>query len=96
VIVTNGYAQPGEFSILLSLEILIGAAVAGFGSLWGVLVGAAFIGLLPTVSTDVPIVGSNHGRDVVFGLIVIFVILALPNGFAGLLARLAHRRAGLD
>jgi branched-chain amino acid transport system permease protein len=94
VIVTNGYAQPSEFSILLSLEILIGAAVAGFGSLWGVLVGAAFIGLLPTVSTDVPIVGSNHGRDVVFGLIVIFVILALPNGFAGLLARLAHRRAG--
>jgi branched-chain amino acid transport system permease protein len=96
VIVTNGYAQPSEFGILLSLEILIGAAVAGFGSLWGVLVGAAFIGLLPTISTDVPIVGSTHGRDVVFGMIVILVMLALPNGFAGLLGRLAQRRAGLD
>ena len=94
VIVTNGYAQPSEFSILLSLEILIGAAVAGFGSLWGVLLGAAFIGLLPTVSTDIPVIGSNHGRDVVFGLIVILVMLALPNGFAGLVGRLAHRRAG--
>jgi branched-chain amino acid transport system permease protein len=94
VIVTNGYAQPSEFSILLSLEILIGAAVAGFGSLWGVLLGAAFIGLLPTVSTDIPVIGSSHGRDVVFGLIVILVMLALPNGFAGLVGRLAHRRAG--
>jgi branched-chain amino acid transport system permease protein len=94
VIVTNGYAQPSEFSILLSLEILIGAAVAGFGSLWGVLLGAAFIGLLPTVSTDIPVIGSNHGRDVVFGLIVILVMLALPNGFAGLVGRLANRRPG--
>jgi branched-chain amino acid transport system permease protein len=96
VIVTNGYAQPSEFTILLSLEILIGAAVAGFGSLWGVLVGAAFVGLLPTVSTDVPVIGSGHGRDVVYGLIVILVMLVLPNGFAGLLGRLAHRRAALD
>lgn len=96
VIVTNGYAQPSEFGVLLSLEILIGAAVAGFGSLWGVLVGAAFVGLLPTISTDVPVVGSSHGRDVVFGIAVIGVMLALPNGFAGLLGRLAARRGGLD
>jgi branched-chain amino acid transport system permease protein len=93
VVVTNGYAQPSEFGVILSLEILIGAAVAGLGSLWGVLIGAIFIALLPTVSTDVPVVGSTHGRDVVFGLIVIGVMLALPNGFAGLLGRLAARRA---
>ena len=39
VLATNGFAQPNEFGILLSLKILIGAAVAGLGSLWGVLVG---------------------------------------------------------
>jgi branched-chain amino acid transport system permease protein len=93
VLVTNGFAQPNEFGVLLSLEILIGAAVAGLGSLWGVLVGALFIGLLPTVSAGVPLVGSAHGQDVVFGLIVILIMLALPNGFAGLLARVARARA---
>jgi branched-chain amino acid transport system permease protein len=93
VLVTNGFAQPNEFGVLLSLQILIGAAVAGLGSLWGVLVGALFIGLLPTVSADVPLIGSTHGQDVVFGLIVIAIMLALPNGFAGLLARLAQARA---
>jgi branched-chain amino acid transport system permease protein len=91
---TNGFAQPSEFSILLSLQILIGAAVAGLGSLWGVIVGAAFVGLLPTISTSVPVIGSAHGQDVVFGVIVIAVMLLLPTGFAGLLQRLGRLRPG--
>ena len=52
VLVTNGFAQPNEFGVILSLQLLIGAAVAGLGSLWGVLAGAAFIGLLPTISAE--------------------------------------------
>jgi branched-chain amino acid transport system permease protein len=88
VLATNGFAAPDEFTIVLSLQLLIGAAVAGLGSLWGILAGAAFVGLLPAVSTDVPVIGSEHGQDVVFGAAVILVMLLLPDGFAGLLARL--------
>jgi branched-chain amino acid transport system permease protein len=90
VLATNGYAQPNEFAVLLSLKLLIGAAVAGLGSLWGVLVGAIFIGLLPQVSSSVPLVGPAHGQDVVFGLVVILVMLLLPNGFAGLPGRISR------
>jgi branched-chain amino acid transport system permease protein len=93
VIHTNGFAQPNEFGVILSLQILIGAAVAGLGSLWGVLFGALFVGLLPNLSTSVPLIGSSHGQDVVFGLIVIAIMLLLPNGVAGLLARVARLRA---
>jgi branched-chain amino acid transport system permease protein len=88
VLATNGFASPDEFSIVLSLQLLVGAAVAGLGSLWGILAGAAFVGLLPSVSTNVPVIGSDHGRDVIFGAAVILVMLALPDGFAGLLMRL--------
>jgi branched-chain amino acid transport system permease protein len=88
VLATNGFAQPSEFDVFLSLEILIGAAIAGLGSLWGILAGAAFVGLLPQISTSVPVIGAQHGRDVVFGAAVILVMLLLPDGFAGLLARL--------
>jgi branched-chain amino acid transport system permease protein len=88
VLVTNGFAQPNEFGVLLSIEILVGAAVAGLGSLWGVVVGAIFIGLLPEISASVPLIGSRHGQDVVFGLIVVVIMLVVPTGFAGLLARL--------
>jgi hypothetical protein len=34
------------------------------------------------------VIGSDHGRDVVFGSAVVLVMLLLPDGFAGLLARL--------
>jgi branched-chain amino acid transport system permease protein len=88
VLATNGFAAPDEFGIVLSLQILVGAAVAGLGSLWGILAGATFVGLLPAVSSSVPVIGSAHGRDVVFGAAVILVMLLLPAGFAGLLARL--------
>jgi branched-chain amino acid transport system permease protein len=93
VLGTNGFAQPSEFGIILSLQILIGAAVAGLGSLWGILAGAAFVGLLPTISSDVPVIGSTHGQDVVFGLIVIIVMFLLPNGVAGRLEWLRALRA---
>jgi branched-chain amino acid transport system permease protein len=91
VLATNGYAQPDEFSIALSLYILIGVAVAGLGSLWGVPVGAAFVALLPNISTSAPLIGKPEGQEVVFGLVVILVILLLPNGFAGLLQRIVQR-----
>ena len=84
VLATNGFAQPNEFTLFLSLELLIGAAVAGLGSLWGVPIGAMFIALLPTLSASTPVIGSAHGQDLVFGLAVILVILLLPTGVAGL------------
>ena len=88
VLATNGFAQPSEFDVFLSLELLIGVAIAGLGSLWGILAGAAFVGLLPQISTSVPVIGAQHGRDVVFGAAVILVMLLVPDGFAGLLARI--------
>jgi len=88
VLATNGFAQPSEFDVFLSLQLLIGVAIAGLGSLWGILAGAAFVGLLPQISTSVPVIGAEHGRDVVFGAVVILVMLLLPDGFAGLLARI--------
>ena len=88
VLALNGFANPSEFDVFLSLQILIGAAVAGLGSLWGILLGAAFVGLLPQVSTSVPVIGAEHGRDVVFGAAVILIMLLLPDGFAGLLSRI--------
>jgi branched-chain amino acid transport system permease protein len=88
VLATNGFAAPDEFGVVLSLQLLVGAAVAGLGSLWGIFAGAAFVGLLPAVSSSVPVIGSDHGRDVVFGAAVVLVMLVLPGGFAGLLTRL--------
>ena len=80
--------------------VVLGAGAAAIGTVLSatartqvagfilVVLGLAFVGLLPTVSSSVPVIGSAHGRDVVFGAAVILVMLLLPDGFAGLLARL--------
>jgi branched-chain amino acid transport system permease protein len=91
-----GYVNSDTFSISFSLNILIGAAVAGLGSLWGVAAGAAFIALLPNISDNISFIGTGHD-SVVVGIVVIVVVLLLPTGVAGLLQRvfvgLGGRRA---
>ena len=85
-------AQPDEFSLLLSVELLIGAAVAGLGSLWGVLPGALFLYYLRVGAqgTSIGFLNSHkYAAPVLQGLAVILVMFVLPTGFAGLLRRLA-------
>jgi ABC-type branched-subunit amino acid transport system permease subunit len=43
------------------------------------------------LSSSAPLIGSSHGQDVVFGLIVVLVMILLPNGFAGLLRAIDSR-----
>ena len=97
VLANLGFVNSDTFSISFSLNILIGAAVAGLGSLWGVGAGAVFIALLPNISQNAPLIGQGHD-PVVVGVVVILVVLLLPTGFAGLVHRLvlslAARRHG--
>ncbi len=89
------FVNPDVFGLTLSLYILIGAVVGGLGSLWGVLVGAAFVQLLPIGLT------SSHGLSsqsvpVIFGAIVIVVMALVPRGAADLLrivAALSSRKS---
>lgn len=77
------FANPDTFPILLSLQILIGAAVGGLGSLWGIAAGALFVELLQLKAQEI----SKQAPAVVYALVLIGVMLLLPTGFAGLLRR---------
>jgi branched-chain amino acid transport system permease protein len=63
--------------------------VGGLGSLWGVLVGAAFIQLLPIALTTSHI-SSSQSVPVIFGAVVIGVMALLPLGAANLLRVALH------
>jgi branched-chain amino acid transport system permease protein len=79
---------PGTYPIILSLYLLIGAVVAGLGSLWGVAAGALFIQYLPTLSGEVW--SAPGAPDVAYGVLLILVVLLLPFGVGGLLRRVAE------
>jgi branched-chain amino acid transport system permease protein len=79
------YVTPGTFPIVLSLYLVIGAVVAGLGSLWGIAAGALFIQYLPALSSHVST--QSGAADVARGVILIAVVLLLPLGVGGLLRR---------
>jgi branched-chain amino acid transport system permease protein len=83
-VLVNNFVNPDVFGLTLSLYILIGAVVGGLGSLWGVLVGAAFVQLLPIGLTSSQVV-SSQSVPVIFGAIVILVMALIPRGAADLL-----------
>jgi len=85
-VLVNNFANPDMFGLQLSLYILIGAVVAGLGSLWGVLVGAVFVELLPIALTTSN-VSTSQLVPVIFGAVVIAVMAVLPLGAADLLHR---------
>jgi branched-chain amino acid transport system permease protein len=88
-VLVNNFVNPDVFGLTLSLYVLIGAVVGGLGSLWGVLVGAAFVQLLPNALTTGHVV-SSQAVPVVFGAVVIGVMALLPLGAADLLRAALH------
>jgi branched-chain amino acid transport system permease protein len=76
----NSYISPDVFGLTLSLYLLIGMAVGGLGSLWGVIVGAAFVQLVPIGLSDTGALHAAQAAPVVFGLFLIVVMVAFPGG----------------
>jgi branched-chain amino acid transport system permease protein len=81
-------ANPGSFPVQLSIYLVVGLAVAGLGSLVGVLAGAAFV---EYVQVYAPSIKNSPGvPTVAFGVALVLVMFVLPGGLAGLLRRLRH------
>ncbi|MGW7463972.1 branched-chain amino acid ABC transporter permease [Streptomyces xantholiticus] len=78
-----GFVSPDSFSINLSITLLAGLVVGGLASVYGPLLGAAFVMYVPNLAQDI----SPAAPGVVFGLLIIAVMYLAPTGLAGLAAR---------
>lgn len=81
---------PNGFSFGRVVDMLVYAVVGGTGSIFGPLIGAAFLTVLPEVLREVgPMVGLPPGplRLFVNGTVLLLVILFLPNGIVSLPSR---------
>jgi branched-chain amino acid transport system permease protein len=56
--------------------------VGGIGTTWGPVVGAILIGTLPEVLT-----AFKDYREIVYALVLLFILLFAPRGVIGLVAR---------
>jgi len=84
-----GIINPGEFSPLNSIELVVWVAVGGRGTLVGAVVGAVVVNFAKTFFT-----GFAPEIWLFFlGALFIFVTIFLPQGIVGLLKQLAENKA---
>ena len=78
----QSYVHPDTLGLEALVVTLTMVVVGGLGSLGGVLIGTAAMGLLPEILRDVAVM-----RELIYGLILILSVVFMPRGLAGLILR---------
>ncbi len=82
-----GIINPGEFSPLNSIELVIWVAIGGRATLYGAVLGAILVNYGKTVFTGL----MPDSWLFMLGALFVLVTLYLPNGIAGILRRFQRR-----
>jgi branched-chain amino acid transport system permease protein len=77
---------PGAFGFTVSISILSMVIVGGVGSLWGVIVAAVFLTLLPEFSRVI-----NDYKLLLYGALIVLTMRFAPDGLAGIVTSLSSR-----
>lgn len=89
----TAYVAPDSFAIFVSIFMLVGAIVGGVGTIPGAVVGAAFIQFVPNIADGI----SKSAPSAIFALFLIASIFLMPDGFVGLVRKIARNvRRRLD
>jgi len=85
------YIDPGAFTSVQSLSFVVMNVIGGMSSLLGAVIGALFIVTLPELLR-----GYVEMQQVMFGVILIIVMAAIPGGLVELAARARQLAASLS
>lgn len=79
------FISPETFDVHASIFILTMVLIGGIGTLWGPLLGAAVLILLPEALRFLPLDSATLGplRQIVYGAILVAFCFARPRGLAG-------------
>lgn len=75
------YVAPDSFDVFLSITLLTGIVIGGFGTIAGPIYGALFIQFVPNWAQDI----SKAAPWAIFGLFLIGFMYVMPRGIAGFL-----------
>lgn len=71
----SGFINPGIANFMMSVEVVTMVVLGGMASIWGSVIGAALLGLLPQL-----LAGLEGWDTVVFGLILGITVIFMPRG----------------
>jgi branched-chain amino acid transport system permease protein len=82
----QGVISTDSFGTDLSIGIFLMLLLGGVDSIWGALIGAAVYVALPRLLS-----GIEHYSSIVYGVLLLVVVLAVPGGIAAAVRRLPRR-----
>jgi branched-chain amino acid transport system permease protein len=86
-----GFISPRSFDVLVSLNVWLFVAFGGRGTVLGPVLGAAVLAPIPYLLQEL-----QAAKDILSGVLIIVVTLALPGGIVGeLMRRRARHRAAI-
>jgi branched-chain amino acid transport system permease protein len=83
-----GYVGPGSYNFALSVQMLFGLVVGGMNSIAGAIIGGVVLQFLPGLVADL----GKGLSALLYALLLIIAMVAMPTGIAGAVTRLAGRR----
>ena len=85
----QGVISPDTFGIDLSIGIFLMAILGGLGSMWGVVIGAAFYVFVPQYLQSF-----SQYQNIMYGGLLVVILILLPEGLVGVVARIRDLRRG--
>lgn len=85
-------ADPGSFDLFQAIQVLVMVVLGGMYSVWGAVAGAVFMSVVPeAIQRLIPSAQAGQIEQVVFGLVLVVVVVARPDGLVGVVTQLVAR-----
>jgi branched-chain amino acid transport system permease protein len=85
------FAQPGQWSLLMSIQFIAAVIVGGMGTVAGPILGSAVVFALPTLLKNLPFIPSDGTvsdlSSIAYGLLIVAFLVLEPRGLVGLAER---------
>jgi branched-chain amino acid transport system permease protein len=83
---TNSFISTASFDVSVAVQVLIMVVLGGAGSVYGPVLGAAIVTALPEALRS-----AAKWSDFVFGILLLVIFVAIPDGITGLWMRVSSR-----
>jgi branched-chain amino acid transport system permease protein len=98
------FAQPGQWSLLMSIQFIAAIIVGGLGTTSGPVLGCAVVFALPSLLKTLPFLpeegsgGLSAGdlTSITYGLLIVLFLTLEPRGIVGIVTRLRRTGNGSD
>ena len=76
------FISPKTFDVFYSIEVVTMVLIGGMGSVWGAVLGAAFLTPLPQILRFF-----EEYKDIIYGLVLMLILVFQPKGLCAILKR---------